>query len=369
MQRLTRELEQGVYPNTHIVLVEHGGRLVYEAYLAGADRSWGEPLGHREFDADSLHDLRSVSNSVTALLLGIALGDDYEDALSRPVIEYFPEYAASVPPGVETITLHQVLAMSNGQRWNEMELPYSSRRNDEVRMYYQADPLAYVLGKEMRDLPGESWYYNGGTTMLLAAIVVRLSGMEFLDFAHQALFEPLGIGAQDIEWRGLGIWRQRPRLPSAAPGLRMRARPGEDRFADAARRPLAGAADRTAGLGARIVAAAHRAKLPDLEPARPLRLWLPVVARYIQGRLRRVYRGHRSRLRRPARVRHSREEHRGHDIRRQLRHRQLGCIGNDSAGNHVGGALRSRLSVPARDCVNDFRDENSFPRTGAFQPG
>ncbi|MCP4981315.1 MAG: serine hydrolase [Gammaproteobacteria bacterium] len=224
MAVLTQRLKSGWHHNVHMVLVEHDGRLVYEKYLAGKDQSWGADLGHRVFKQDSRHDLRSVSKSVTALLLGIALGDDFEDALQRPVIEYFPEYAAQVAPGVEAVTLHQVLTMSAGFEWNEMEVPYSNNQNDEIRMYYTDDPVQFVLTRPLRDPPGESWYYNGGMTMVLAALVEKISGKPFLEFARETLTEPLGISDKDVEWKGLGIWRSNVSLPSAASGLRMRAR-------------------------------------------------------------------------------------------------------------------------------------------------
>jgi len=96
MELLTQRLEFGWYANVHMVLVEHNGELVYEKYLSGDDQSWGVSTGHREFNSTSLHDLRSISKSVTSLLLGIALGDDFESALGRPIIDYFPEYAEQV---------------------------------------------------------------------------------------------------------------------------------------------------------------------------------------------------------------------------------------------------------------------------------
>ena len=75
MQELTRRLQAGEFPNIHAVLVEQDARRVYEVYLAGQDQSWGVDVGFRRFDAWSLHDVRSVSKSVTSLLLGAALGD------------------------------------------------------------------------------------------------------------------------------------------------------------------------------------------------------------------------------------------------------------------------------------------------------
>ena len=224
MQALTDKLQSNGHRNAHMVVVEYDGELVYEQYLSGEDQNWGTDIGHVQFDYDVKHDLRSISKSVTALLLGIALeeklGDDFETALSEPIIEYYPEFKAEVAPGVEKITLHHVLTMSDGLAWNEMDVPYSNPSNDEIRLYYTDDPIEFVLSKSVRTAPGAAWYYNGGTTMLLAGVVEKLTDKTFMDYAAEALFEPLGI--TDYEWRGDGIWR--PGLPSAASGLRLRAR-------------------------------------------------------------------------------------------------------------------------------------------------
>lgn len=224
MQRLSERLESGALPNIHMVLIEHNARLVYEKYLSGDDQSWGTSIGHREFDVDSLHDLRSVSKSITSLLLGIALGENFEAELSRPIVDYFPELAGEFADGVEQVTLRQVLTMTAGFEWNEMEVTYASLNNDARRMYYAPDPVAYALGKPLVSKPGERWYYNGGMTMVLAAVIEKVSGQDFLEFAQQTLTAPLGIHEKQVEWRGLGNWSQRPSLPSAASGLRSTAR-------------------------------------------------------------------------------------------------------------------------------------------------
>src|SRR5512145_2651856 len=90
LSQLTRDIKAGRFPNTHAVLIEHDGYLVYEQYFDGTDERWGQPLGHRDFDCDSLHDLRSVSKSVTSLLLGIVLGGKYASALETLLPSFFP---------------------------------------------------------------------------------------------------------------------------------------------------------------------------------------------------------------------------------------------------------------------------------------
>ena len=224
MQRLTERLESGAHPNIHTVLIEQNARLVYEKYLSGEDQNWGTSIGYREFDVDSLHDLRSISKSVTSLLLGIALGEDFEAALSRPIGDYFPELAGELAAGVEQVTLYHVLTMTAGFEWNEMEVTYASFNNDARRMYSVPDPVRFALGKPLISKPGERWYYNGGMTVVLAAVVERVSGQPFLEFARERLALPLDIGEEEAIWRGRGIWSERPGLPSASSGLRATAR-------------------------------------------------------------------------------------------------------------------------------------------------
>lgn len=221
MLELTRAIRGGDYPEAHAVVVEHAGRLVYEAYFEGKDERWGRPLGHVDFDAETLHDLRSVTKSVTTVLLGIALGGDYQAALDRPLVQYFDDLKGKFGPGVEQVTLRQVLTMTAGLEWNEMELPYTNSDNDEIRMSYTRDPLAMVLGRPLRDPPGTKWYYNGGLTQVVAGIIERETGKPIDEFAEEVLFEPLGITR--YEWLGSRAW-PRGSSPSAASGLRLRAR-------------------------------------------------------------------------------------------------------------------------------------------------
>src|SRR5439155_3504448 len=51
--------------NAHAVVVVRHGVLVYEKYFAGEDQLWGKPLGRVVYDAGKLHDIRSVTKSIT----------------------------------------------------------------------------------------------------------------------------------------------------------------------------------------------------------------------------------------------------------------------------------------------------------------
>ena len=222
LTELTQWIEETYeYQNTHAVLIEHAGRLVYELYLRGQDQRWGYPLGDRVFDVDSLHDLRSISKSVTSLLLGLALRGDYAEALATPVIEYFKGLGITFGVGAEAVTLQHVLTMTAGFEWDEQTLPYSDPRNDEHQLDIVEDPVALVLGHRVIDPPGTVWNYSGGLTQLLAAIVEQKTGKRLDVFAAEALFGPLGI--TKFEWLGPSNWQPQGR-PNAASGLRMKAR-------------------------------------------------------------------------------------------------------------------------------------------------
>jgi hypothetical protein len=49
--------------NVHGVVIVRSGKLVFEQYFAGYDEPWGASSGRYDFDANTLHDLRSVTKS------------------------------------------------------------------------------------------------------------------------------------------------------------------------------------------------------------------------------------------------------------------------------------------------------------------
>lgn len=221
LEALAEDILRGGHGNIHAVLVEHDGRLVFERYFEGSDESWGQVLGTVRFGPDSLHDLRSVTKSVTTLLLGVALGSGYDQALDAPVTSYFPDLEGRFGEGAGQVKLRHVLTMTAGLQWNEMSVPYTDPDNDEVRMSGVHDPVALVLGRPVQELPGTRWDYNGGLTQVVAGLIERRTGKRLREYADEILFSPLGIVT--YEWRGSRKWGVGG-LPSAASGLRLRPR-------------------------------------------------------------------------------------------------------------------------------------------------
>jgi len=202
--------------NVHAVVVARRGKLVYEHYSSGYDEPWGEPDRRYDFSAATKHDMRSISKSVTSLLVGIAIDRKLIAGADESVVRFFPEHAVVKSAGWDGITIRHLLTMSSGIAWDE-NLPWTDPKNDEPHLGTEADPIRYVLSKPIAVPPDTIWNYNGGGTDLLGSIIERVSGKPLEVFARETLFAPLGI--TDWEWK-----RYRNGKIAPAAGLRLRPR-------------------------------------------------------------------------------------------------------------------------------------------------
>lgn len=203
--------------NIHGVVVIRHGALVFEHYRAGRDERWGTDQGRVAHGPAVKHDLRSVSKSVTSLLVGIAIDRQIIEDVDQSVFGFFPDMAALRTPEKDRITLRHLLTMASGLTWDETR-PYDREANDERRMIYATDPYRFTLGKPVAEKAGAKWNYSGGDTQLLAGVLQRSSGKFIADFAKEALFAPLGI--RDVEWLKMPGNGE----PAADSGLRLRPR-------------------------------------------------------------------------------------------------------------------------------------------------
>jgi CubicO group peptidase (beta-lactamase class C family) len=198
----------------HSVLVWQRGRLLFEHYRRSKDKPVGDWFAREvTFGPDVLHDLRSITKSVVALLVGQAVGRGEID-IATPVLDFYPALADLRRDGREGILVSHLLDMASGLAGNETTSTYGSSANDETRLWWDASPARYILDRPLVAAPGLLWNYNGGHTVLLADILVQRSGRGLLDLARTDLFEPLGI--MNWEWR-TGLHGQ----PLAYAGLRL----------------------------------------------------------------------------------------------------------------------------------------------------
>lgn len=217
LETVAQAISQGAAQaaSTHAVLVEQHGRIVGETYFTAEDKPSGAWFARTvAFDAGTLHDMRSVSKSVVALLAGVAHGRNQLDRL-RPVMDWFPEHAALATSERRAIRLDHLLTMTAGFEWDESSVSYADLANSETRMSLSVDPLAYVLSRDMIAAPGSRFAYSGGATLLLAEIVERATGRAIDELARETLLGPLGI--ERFEWRRHTLWRK----PLPYSGLRL----------------------------------------------------------------------------------------------------------------------------------------------------
>jgi CubicO group peptidase (beta-lactamase class C family) len=188
--------------NVHAVLVARSGKLVFERYFKGSDEIPGRIYGSRAedvtFDADTLHNMKSVSKSVASLALGIAIDRGLIRSVNEPIFSFFPELSDLRSPEKDRIQLSHVLTMSMGLKWEEATPATRDYNNDEARMHIAWDPCRYVLGLPVTVPAGQEFFYNTGALSLLSAIVRKAAGRPLDEFARATLFEPLGITA--VEW-------------------------------------------------------------------------------------------------------------------------------------------------------------------------
>ncbi|MBR1170292.1 serine hydrolase [Bradyrhizobium liaoningense] len=206
--------------NIHAVLVARNGKLAFESYFKGADEIPDPIYGRRvetlAFDADTLHNVKSVSKSVASLAVGIAIDRGLIRSVDEPIFSFFPELSDLRSPEKDRIRLVHALTMSMGLKWIEATPATGDYDNDESRMHMAWDPCRYVLGLPVTAAPGQEFFYNTGALTLVSAIIRKATGRPLDEFAREALFEPLGITST--------TWARYRGDTDAGGGLRLRPR-------------------------------------------------------------------------------------------------------------------------------------------------
>jgi CubicO group peptidase (beta-lactamase class C family) len=211
------DLEKLRDANPHGVVVVRNGVVVYEKYFTGPDQRWPqqhwkEPLEDTPHEMRTRHDLQSITKSVVALLVGIALDRGLIKNVDAPLLSFFPEYADLISPERQRITLRDLLTMQAGLDWPGQPYLGMARKVDAA-----PDPYRLILEQPMVAEPGKRWRYNNGVAELVGGVVQKATGRRLDQFARDALFDPLGIA--DWEWGQMASGN-----PGASWGLRLRPR-------------------------------------------------------------------------------------------------------------------------------------------------
>ncbi|MES2757418.1 MAG: serine hydrolase [Pseudomonadota bacterium] len=195
LDAVTTAIEAGNFKQVTSVVVAQHGKLIYERYF---DKE----------GAESLRNTRSVSKTVTGMLVGLAI-DRKLMRVDTAVLPHFPELRplAYADPRKNKITVEDFLTMSS---LLECDDDNQVSRGNEERMYLVEDWSRFVADLPIRGFPewqprpeqspyGRAWSYCTAGTALLGPLLEKVSGQSVPDFAATNLFTPLGI--DKVKWQ------------------------------------------------------------------------------------------------------------------------------------------------------------------------
>jgi CubicO group peptidase (beta-lactamase class C family) len=162
------------------LLIIRDGRIVLERYALGlkpADR-WST---------------MSMVKSMSAVLVGAAIGDGFLHSVDDLVTDHLPQLSASAYAGV---TVRHLLTMSSGVAWREDYTDRTSHVNQYSRLLAARKAggvldLLRTLSSAQR--PGTTWSYNTGDTYLLGAVLTAATRTTLADYMAKKIWQPCGM--------------------------------------------------------------------------------------------------------------------------------------------------------------------------------
>mgnify|MGYP000063287869 CR=1 FL=1 len=169
----------------HSVLFVKNNQLIIEEYFDD----------HTE---NKQHDLRSVTKSITSILMGIAIDKGFIENINDPISKYLKNLGPTKNLDLrkQEITIKHLLTMSTGLDCNDWD---KKSKGQEDRIYKKRNWLRYFLNLPMISKPGETSYYCTMGQVLATEIISQTSGMSIDKFAKKFVFTPLNI--TNVSWR------------------------------------------------------------------------------------------------------------------------------------------------------------------------
>jgi CubicO group peptidase (beta-lactamase class C family) len=163
----------------HSLLIVRNGRMVLDASFF-------------PYRATELHDLASGTKSVTATLIGVAIGRHELADVNQPVWPIFSR-DANHDARKQRMTIEDLLTMRSGIACDWMN---GEQTLDDMR--HSRDWVRFVLDRAMTADPGTTFAYCSPGMHLLSGVLSKVTGGSALEYARRELFGPLGIDRS--EW-------------------------------------------------------------------------------------------------------------------------------------------------------------------------
>lgn len=162
------------------VLVAKNGKIIYQQALGYADYN-----SKRMLNDSSVFELASLSKQFTAMGVMI-LKEKKQLNYDDKVIKFFPGFP------YDNITIRHLLTHSSGlpayedqfaKYWDHKKI---ADNNDVLEMLGQRKDTLFFP-------PGTKWRYSNTGYAVLAAIIAKVSGMDYNQFMMKYIFQPLGM--------------------------------------------------------------------------------------------------------------------------------------------------------------------------------
>jgi CubicO group peptidase (beta-lactamase class C family) len=154
-----------------------------------------DPEWHPFYHGTDLHTMQSITKTVTSIVYGAAITrGDFKAGLETPILKYFDvRKVKNVDDRKRHIALEDLLTMSSGLKWKDLDLPANSPEHDFGHMEATDDWVQFVIDRPMVAEPGKVFEYSSGDAELLAYIFRKETGQDIDSYAEKYLFAPLGI--------------------------------------------------------------------------------------------------------------------------------------------------------------------------------
>ncbi len=132
------------------------------------------------YDANTPHQLYSLSKSFTSTAVGLAIAEGKLSLDDQLVNLFAGELPSSVNNNLKSMRIRDLLTMSTGH-------------DSEPKVMGEKDWTKVFLAHPVPFKPGTRFLYNTPATYMCSAAVQKKTGQTVLDYLKPRLFEPLGI--------------------------------------------------------------------------------------------------------------------------------------------------------------------------------
>ncbi len=150
---------------------------------------------------DTIENVYSISKSFTSVAIGILIDLKLVN-LEDYVLFFFSKEVDSYLPAYEKLKVKHLLTMSSGQ---SEDIFNRLTPNDNIYQEFFNAPLRYEIGKKFQ--------YQNASTLMLSAIVTKVTGKCVNDFLDEYLYKHIGIEKP--------VWDQVKNVNFGATGLRI----------------------------------------------------------------------------------------------------------------------------------------------------